>query len=566
MDIYEMAHRWCNCDFGKKGGYSNRGYHVSCNEEHFYSYSTVYAMWLDKTPGKQLMVIMDHGCSQTSNKHLWAIRQAIPESVKFIKTHMKSYWYGSGYANVEFGKNNWQVELPLTILGHLKTAIEPFKDSKTVGTRKNLEEIRRMSDDINWLYDNRKDCKVKDINIHLKDKYVLKKIFTHVRKECTPEELVDIILGDGTYAAYDARLAPQKKAEKTRRFVAWFHYKHNLKQNTYTKKEIDKMPISEKVRLACLPSLQDWEINNRDWTIVEARKNRFAAYLLGEGATASYGTEARNKTVTNRFTGEKYKVDLTDRYDFWSLPDDKKGFAWHARVSKEYSAPFINLSEYKKLQNKDQWLKRFYQKCAIISQRQNELLTWIKMQFYTEDKLNQCSEVQFAQYNRVQLKFSQYMADQEACRLAEEKERQRMEEEKKRLEEERKLKYDSYVARGIEGYRGLYYEKLDSISVSRQFGDEFFFGGNVLLRWRTNELIETSKNIIITIPQAKKIFKVISKWHEDPSKFEPYRFITNSGDYNANSYKNDMLTAGCHKIAYCEMERMYNEILKRETA
>jgi hypothetical protein len=134
-----------------------------------------------------------------------------------------------------------------------------------------------------------------------------------------------------------------------------------------------------------------------------------------------------------------------------------------------------------------------------------------------------------------------------------------------RLEEERKLKYDSYIARGIEGYRDLYYEKLDSISVAHKFGNEFFFGGNVLLRWRTDELIETSKNVLITIPQAKKFFKVISKWHDDPTTFNDYRFDTKSGNYNANKYENDILTAGCHKIAYCEMERMYNEILKRES-
>jgi hypothetical protein len=34
-----------------------------------------------------------------------------------------------------------------------------------------------------------------------------------------------------------------------------------------------------------------------------------------------------------------------------------------------------------------------------------------------------------------------------------------------------------------------------------------------------------------------------------------------SGKYEIVSYKNDILTAGCHDIAYAEMERMYNEII-----
>jgi hypothetical protein len=240
-------------------------------------------------------------------------------------------------------------------------------------------------------------------------------------------------------------------------------------------------------------------------------------------------------------------------------------FASEVKSKKGYDRPFINLNEYKNLANKDQWLKRFYQKCAIISKRQSELVLWMQMKLYSDQELNACLASALEIYNRYELKFASYMADVEARRMAQEKERERLEAERLRLEEERKLKYDSYVARGIEGYRDLYYEKLDNISVSNKFGNEFFFGGNVLLRWRTDELIETSKNILITIPQAKKFFKVISKWHNDPTTFNDYRFDTNSGNYNANKYENDILTAGCHKIAYCEMERMYNEILKRES-
>ena len=180
--------------------------------------------------------------------------------------------------------------------------------------------------------------------------------------------------------------------------------------------------------------------------------------------------------------------------------------------------------------------------------------------------MNQCSEGVLAIYNRIQLKYAAFLADQEAKRLAREEEQRRLEAEKARLEEERKLKYQDYVQRGIEGYRALYYEKLDSISVARSFGSEFFFGGNVLLRWRTDKLIETSKNIIVTIEQAKKIFSKVQLWHDNQRPFSECSLETNSGNYNANSYENDILTAGCHQIAYCEMERMYNEIISRESS
>lgn len=559
MNKDEMAHRWCNCDFGRNGGF--RGSSVHCDETRFYSYSTVYAMWLDKNSDTQLMVVMDKACSVTSSQHLAAIKRAIPDGVAYIETHIESEYR---YNNVDFSYTHWQTELPITLLKGIERLIKPFKDSKSITTRENLREIQRLSDDTNWLYDNRNDCKVKELAERLKGESKLKKVFSGVRKKLTPEQLVDVVLGKGAYATYDSRPGSQKKAARTRKFVEWFNATHSYPH--LVKSAIDKMPISKKVTLACLPPLQKWEKDNLDYHVKDKRNERFARYLLGDKARVEYPCHAYSDSITNRFTGEKYT--FTGIYCnglYWKLPRDVRDFASEVKSKKGYDRPYIRLNEYKKLANKDQWLKRFYQKCAIISKRQSELILWMQMKLYSDQELNACLASSLEIYNRYESKFASYMVDVEARRMAQEEERERMEAERLRLEEERKLKYDSYVARGIEGYRNLYYEKLDSISVSNKFGNEFFFGGNVLLRWRTDELIETSKNILITIPQAKKFFKVISKWHNDPTTFNDYRFDTNSGNYNANKYENDILTAGCHKIAYCEMERMYNEILKRES-
>lgn len=558
MNKDEMAHRWCNCDFGRNGGF--RGSSVHCDKTRFYSYSTVYAMWLDKDSDTRLMVVLDKACSVTSSQHLVAIKRAIPDGVAYIETHIESEYR---YNNVDFSYRNWQTELPITLLRNIEKLINPFKDSKSITTRENLREIQRLSDDLNWLYDNRKDCKVKELTERLKGESNLRKIFSSVRKKFTPEQLVDVVLGKDAYATYDSRLGSQKKAARTRKFVEWFNATHNYPH--LVKSAIDKMPIRKKVTLSCLPPLQKWEKDNLYWSVQQKRKERFAKYLLGGKAKVDYPCHAHSDLIVNRFTGEEYNFIGLYCGSYWSLPKDVRDFASDLTCEGGYDRPFINLDDYKKLANKDQWLKRFYQKCAIISKRKNELRLWLQMKLYSDQRLNEVSVSELEIYNRYELKFAAYMADAEARRMAEAKERERLEAERIRLEEERKLKYDSYVARGIEGYRDLFYEKLDSISVSRNFGDEFFFGGNVLLRWRTDELIETSKNILITIPQAKKFFKVISKWHDDPTTFNDYRFDTKSGNYNANKYENDILTAGCHKIAYCEMERMYNEILKRES-
>lgn len=92
--------------------------------------------------------------------------------------------------------------------------------------------------------------------------------------------------------------------------------------------------------------------------------------------------------------------------------------------------------------------------------------------------------------------------------------------------------------------------------------DFFYFGGNVLLRLNLNkDKVETSKSIRIPVEVCKKMWKIVSKWHENPSCFKEMQIDTKgSGRYTISSYQNDILTAGCHKIAYTEMERMYNEI------
>ena len=102
------------------------------------------------------------------------------------------------------------------------------------------------------------------------------------------------------------------------------------------------------------------------------------------------------------------------------------------------------------------------------------------------------------------------------------------------------------------------------VSVGSSFGSDYFFGGNVLLRWKSDKIIETSKNIYLTVEQAKKIWKKVCKWHEAPWSFESEKLETKSGAYTAMQYKNDFLTAGCHTIAYCEMKRMADEIYARE--
>ena len=142
------------------------------------------------------------------------------------------------------------------------------------------------------------------------------------------------------------------------------------------------------------------------------------------------------------------------------------------------------------------------------------------------------------------------------------KERQRMIEEHKRREEERKLKVEKYKARGVEGFRDLWRDRLDQFP--KQYtatADELYMGGNVLLRLNEETgLVETSKNIRLTKEQAETLWRAVKVWHKDPAKFRRIAVKTKSMSFTAHNYKNDILTVGCHSIAYPEMERMARQL------
>ena len=76
---------------------------------------------------------------------------------------------------------------------------------------------------------------------------------------------------------------------------------------------------------------------------------------------------------------------------------------------------------------------------------------------------------------------------------------------------------------------------------------------NVWLRIK-NGKVETSKGIILSQTEAERLWKHIKSFH-DGAQFQHDLARDSSGNnWVFNKYQNDMLTAGCHRIAYSEME------------
>lgn len=84
------------------------------------------------------------------------------------------------------------------------------------------------------------------------------------------------------------------------------------------------------------------------------------------------------------------------------------------------------------------------------------------------------------------------------------------------------------------------------------------YGGyepNVWLRIK-NGKIETSKGIELSQVEAERLWKRVKSFH-DGAQFQHDLARDSSGhSWAFNKYQNDVLTAGCHRIAYSEMEEI----------
>ena len=73
-------------------------------------------------------------------------------------------------------------------------------------------------------------------------------------------------------------------------------------------------------------------------------------------------------------------------------------------------------------------------------------------------------------------------------------------------------------------------------------------------------IIEISKNIKIGRAEAERLWKLIKFFHNG-SKFQHDMVLDTTGHkWKINSYKNDILVAGCHRIAYSEMEGVARQL------
>lgn len=598
MNYSDIQHRFANKQEGKFG--SLKASNVSYVGRNYFSYSTVFGQWLDIE--KNVVAIFDGSTSPSSSKHkLW--KGVFPDDVHVFPLDFGGRgYYGWRNCNLvssyNFKDEDFKEYHRMQMIDHYVERIYNQIAAINGGKKKGLENVSFEA----WGYIEELCSLYKDtsINKYLKDKSgkadsnseEIKKRKRKLVKllkdgERNVEVLTDALFGDGTYKTYWDYCARYRKAADKKEKMSELcerlgiadpyrdQYWSGMWKTRLTADEVRKLTAKERnnIHFASLIRKEEYEKDGERKKLYNKRKDNAYRWIVGfEPVIDSLYPHSYKycKKVRNMYTGEAYECG--GDYIF--------GFYWlDTSVSFDYD-------KFRKSDNKEQWIADFYAKCNDVANNRKAISILKRINAHIKEKVHSWDDDVYlndvhlrmmttdAEFNLCAefiRKQDKHYADEEAQERARKIERlRREEEERKEREYQEKVKQeqiDECLERGEEGCRDLWRNHLtDSFEAERYFekvaqGD-FFMGGNVLLRMNLNkDTVETSKNIRIPVEVCKKMWKIVSKWHENPSCFKPMEIDTKgSGKYTISSYENDILTAGCHKIAYTEMERMYNII------
>ena len=557
MDSHTMAHRWTNQDFGRNNGFKSKNIH--CDKWNYYSYSTVIAQWVDHK--RKVMVVMDlhSDTTPTTNNHRQDIYSGVSDEITVFPYTNYSYSYYDGgqlTSSPESFDYTDRRRLLEYYLQNMYNAYAEFVSSKKLTTL-NFTDYWKYADKLCEMYKDTTYKKWLRNPSALIAKNVLtamrKMVKLHIAGVTATEEFVNTMFGDGTWDAYMTRTESIRKSARTREYIAKVNY-HVGYERWYSRCNLPYHSMAEikadgprKILLRKFAKL--WHDAN-DNKICEKKKQSIvnATKYLGISDIQSYELPSGWSINDYRITVRSVIVDGEVVYKPIHCMDEWRILGWCNVPVLEF-----RYKEFKAAKDTKKFKERYIKKATILGRLQKGKSLYIKV-LAKSLKVEDLTEEQTHLYN-------EFVAfhEKELGRIDRRKKIRKQEEA--RIAAEKAAKLEVYKSRGVEGMRDLWREHLCSIYEYDRL-DDYYYGGNVLLRWSKNhDYIETSKNIKLSIEQCKKYWKIISIWHENPSKFKSIQMTTKTGTYQVTSYQDDILTAGCHKIAYQEMKRMMKEIL-----
>lgn len=587
MNYSDIQHRFANKQTGKNG--CVRSGNVRYEGRNYYSYSTVFGQWLDME--KNVVAIFDGSTSHSSSKHKLG-KWCFPDDVHVFPLDFGGSYYGWRNCNLvgecwRGGDECFKEYHRMQMIDHYVERIYNQIAAINGGKKKGLENVSFEAwDYITELCSLYKDTSINKYLKWTKDNKDYKKLAKLLKDgERNVEVLTDALFGEGTFKKYwDYCSRYRKSADKRAKIEAlcerlgiespYESWSRGRMDTELTADQIRKLTAKERLDLHFKALIYNMDAKFESKRKEKYNRNSDNAYKWITGYApkleSKWNHEYRETSeCRNMFTGQVY--ELPKEYIY--------GFCWAKKSVK------FDYDQFRKADDKEQWICSFYAECEEVQDNRKALEILKRVGAHTREKQHSYDDDRFIDddFLRENTSPSEYIicaefirkqdkhyADEEAQRRAREIARiLREEEERKEREYMKQVKQeqiDECLERGVEGCRDLWRKHLLDIHTASYRSNEkdnvYYYGGNVLLRLNLNkDKVETSKGIRIPVEVCKKMWKIVSKWHENPSCFKSMVIDTKgSGKYTISSYQNDILTAGCHKIAYTEMERMYNEI------
>ena len=582
---HDIAHRFANKLEGKNGRISAGN--VRYEGRNYYSYNTVFGQWADVE--KNVCIVFEGSTSTSSSKHKLG-KWCFPDDVHvFPYNDNRGGWSSYDGCDLMGWERGFTFKHRCILIDYYVTKIYNSLAAIKDGKKKGLENVSFEA----WGYIEELCLLYKDTSINKYIKWTknndYKKLVRMMNAgERNVEVLTDVLFGDGTFKKYWDYCERYRKSADNRAkietlckrlgigspYVSYRGYQNRM-SHEMTADQIRKLTAKERLDLhfKALAYKEYKKHEDERKKLYNKRKDNAYRWIVGFDPVieSEYSHSYKYcKKVLNMYTGEVYECGGEHIFGYYWL---------NTGVSFDYDG-------FRKSEDKEQWIADFYAKCNEVENNRKALtllkkygITDVKEHSWDDDKYiayrgNDMTEGKRTLCELFIAKQNKHYADEEAQRRAREIERLRREEEERKereyMEQVKQEQIQECVERGADGMRDLWRKHLASVydaeSTANSNGvddDFFYFGGNVLLRLNLNkDKVETSKSIRIPVDTCKKMWKIVSKWHENPSCFKSMEIDTKgSGKYTISSYENDILTAGCHKIAYTEMERMYNEII-----
>ena len=575
---FDIMHRFANKQEGKNGTLTAGN--VRYEGRSYYSYSTVFGQWLDIK--KNVVAIFDGSTSISSSKHMLH-KGLFPDDVHVFPLDIEDHysgWNGCNLVGRYASKDeDFTFGHRMQMINHYIGRIYEQLEAIDGGTRKGLENVSFKAweyvEELCGLYRDTSIAKYLDWSSNKHNKELVKMLRDGERNV---ETITDALFGEGTYASYMQRTERFRKADKKRAQIEALCERLNIRSpyekwagdkvldHRMSAADIRKMTAKERLYIHFKAlAHKEYEAHDRERREKYDKNFRNAyKWIVGTEPQSKWnGYDNSVNGCVNKNNGEQYVWGTRLMFGFYWLdldvPFDYDGFRTSA--------------------DKEQWIEDFYAECKEVSDNRRTLAILKRVKPHTKEKKRSWDDDIYInddylrestteeEYNlcvEFIRKQDKHYADEEARRRAAEIARLKREEEERKereyMEQVKQEQIDECIARGIEGHRDIWRKHLLNITQAELGNNstEFYYGGNVLLRLNLNkDTVETSKNIRIPVEICRKMWKIVAKWHENPSCFKSVEIDTKgSGKYTISSYENDILTAGCHKISYTEMEHV----------